>query len=108
MPADFAISITLVFLNPLEMNISLPQLKISSFLFISDQPSRMNIFLFVHIKSHCLRAVNRLLVVELQQPSADVSHPAAELSKKLPIQDLSVQEPDIEDAIREVYARRSG
>lgn len=71
----------------------------------------------------------RLLVVELQQPCADVSHPAAEiirqeglkiwyqfeksritaaeliaeLSKKLPIQDLSVQEPDIEDAIREVY-----
>jgi len=71
----------------------------------------------------------RLLVVELQQPSADISHPAAEiikqeglkiwyqfeksritaaeliaeLSKKLPIQDLSVQEPDIEDAIREVY-----
>lgn len=72
----------------------------------------------------------RLLVVELQQPSDDITHPSAEivkreglrvwyqfekhritaaeliadLSKKLPIQDLSVKEPDIEDAIREVYA----
>lgn len=71
----------------------------------------------------------RLLVIELQEPSYDLSHPAAEivkqdgltiwyqfektkitaselisdLSRKLTIQDLSVQEPDIEDAIREVY-----
>ena len=27
----------------------------------------------------------------------------SDLSQKLPIQDLSVKEPDIEDAIREVY-----
>ncbi|RCW51741.1 ABC transporter ATP-binding protein [Paenibacillus prosopidis] len=72
---------------------------------------------------------HRLLVVELQHPCDDLSHPAAEiikrdglkiwyqfekqrmtaaelisdLSQKLPIQDLSVKEPDIEDAIREVY-----
>ncbi|SEO01932.1 ATP-binding cassette domain-containing protein [Paenibacillus sp. OV219] len=72
----------------------------------------------------------RLLVVDLQRPCADVEHPfaqiikqdglrlwyqfekasitaaelIADLSQKLPIQDLSVQEPDIEDAIREVYA----
>lgn len=72
----------------------------------------------------------RLLVVDLQHPCADVEHKAAQiikqdglriwyqfeksritaaeliadLSQKLPIQDLSVQEPDIEDAIREVYA----
>jgi len=71
----------------------------------------------------------RLLVIELQHLSEDLSHPAAEivkqeglkiwyqfektiitaselisdLSRKLAIQDLSVQEPDIEDAIREVY-----
>jgi ABC-2 type transport system ATP-binding protein len=71
----------------------------------------------------------RLLVIELQHLSDDLSHPAAEivkqeglkiwyqfektkisaselisdLSRKLSIQDLSVQEPDIEDAIREVY-----
>ncbi|MBJ6363693.1 ATP-binding cassette domain-containing protein [Paenibacillus sp. GCM10012307] len=74
-------------------------------------------------------APHRLLVVELQQPFDDLEHPAAEiikqdglkvwyqfeksrisaaqliseLSQKLPIQDLSVKEPDIEDAIREVY-----
>ncbi|AZN41241.1 ABC transporter ATP-binding protein [Paenibacillus albus] len=72
----------------------------------------------------------RLLVVDLQRPCADVEHASAQiikqdglrlwyqfekaritaaeliadLSQKLPIQDLSVQEPDIEDAIREVYA----
>lgn len=72
---------------------------------------------------------HRLLVVELQHPCDDLSHPTAEiikrdglkiwyqfekqrmtaaelisdLSQKLPIQDLSVKEPDIEDAIREVY-----
>lgn len=72
---------------------------------------------------------HRLLVVELQHPCDDLYHPAAEiikrdglkiwyqfekqrmtaaelisdLSQKLPIQDLSVKEPDIEDAIREVY-----
>ncbi|REE89040.1 ABC-2 type transport system ATP-binding protein [Paenibacillus taihuensis] len=72
----------------------------------------------------------RLLVVDLQHPCADVGHKSAQiikqdglriwyqfekarvtaaeliadLSQKLPIQDLSVQEPDIEDAIREVYA----
>jgi ABC-2 type transport system ATP-binding protein len=72
----------------------------------------------------------RLLVVELQRPCDNVEHPSAQilkreglriwyqfekrcitaaeliadLSQKLPIQDLSVQEPDIEDAIREVYA----
>ncbi|MFD2614340.1 ABC transporter ATP-binding protein [Paenibacillus gansuensis] len=71
----------------------------------------------------------RQLVVELERPCADIAHPAAEvlkqeglkiwyqfekqritaaeliadLSRKLPIQDLSVKEPDIEDAIREVY-----
>jgi ABC-2 type transport system ATP-binding protein len=71
----------------------------------------------------------RLLVVELQEPSNDLLHPSAEiikqdglkiwyqfekttitaselisdLSRKLAIQDLSVQEPNIEDAIREVY-----
>jgi ABC-2 type transport system ATP-binding protein len=71
----------------------------------------------------------RLLVVELQEPSNDLFHPSAEiikqdglkiwyqfekttitaselisdLSRKLAIQDLSVQEPNIEDAIREVY-----
>jgi ABC-2 type transport system ATP-binding protein len=71
----------------------------------------------------------RLLVVELQEPSNDLFHPSAEiikqdglkiwyqfekttitaselisdLSRKLVIQDLSVQEPNIEDAIREVY-----
>jgi len=71
----------------------------------------------------------RLLVVELQSPCADLFHPVADivkqdglkiwyqfeksrisaseliadLSKKLPIQDLSVKEPNIEDAIREVY-----
>ncbi len=72
---------------------------------------------------------HRLLVVELQHPCDDLTHPSAEiikcdglkiwyqfekerisaaelisdLSQKLPIQDLSVKEPDIEDAIREVY-----
>ncbi|XEC93606.1 ATP-binding cassette domain-containing protein [Paenibacillus tarimensis] len=72
----------------------------------------------------------RQLVVELQRPCGDVEHPSADivkrdglriwyqfekrritaaeliadLSQKLPIQDLSVKEPDIEDAIREVYA----
>src|SRR5262249_54125815 len=72
---------------------------------------------------------HRLLVVELQHPSDDLDHPLAtvmkkeglkiwyqfekrlttaaelisDLSKKLPIQDLSVKEPEIEDAIREVY-----
>jgi ABC-2 type transport system ATP-binding protein len=71
----------------------------------------------------------RQLVVELQHPCEDLMHPSAEilkqegmkiwyqfdkkqitaaeliadLSRKLPIQDLSVKEPDIEDAIREVY-----
>jgi ABC-2 type transport system ATP-binding protein len=71
----------------------------------------------------------RQLVVELQHPCEDLIHPSAEilkqegmkiwyqfdkkqitaaeliadLSRKLPIQDLSVKEPDIEDAIREVY-----
>lgn len=74
-------------------------------------------------------APHRLLVVELQHPFSDLSHPLAEiikqdglkiwyqfekdrisaaqliseLSQKLPIQDLSVKEPNIEDAIREVY-----
>lgn len=72
---------------------------------------------------------HRLLVVELEHPCDDLAHPSAEiikcdglkiwyqfekerisaaelisdLSQKLPIQDLSVKEPDIEDAIREVY-----
>lgn len=72
---------------------------------------------------------HRLLVVELEHPCDDLTHPSAEiikcdglkiwyqfekerisaaelisdLSQKLPIQDLSVKEPDIEDAIREVY-----
>lgn len=72
---------------------------------------------------------HRLLVVELQRPCEEIVHADAEiikqeglkiwyqfekqritaaeliadLSKKLPIQDLSVKEPDIEDAIREVY-----
>ncbi|RKP47940.1 ATP-binding cassette domain-containing protein [Cohnella endophytica] len=72
---------------------------------------------------------HRLLVVELERPCDDLSHPAAtiikqeglkvwyqfekvrvtaaelisDLSQKLPIQDLSVKEPDIEDAIRAVY-----
>lgn len=72
---------------------------------------------------------HRLLVVELEHPCDDMMHPSAEiikcdglkiwyqfekerisaaelisdLSQKLPIQDLSVKEPDIEDAIREVY-----
>lgn len=72
---------------------------------------------------------HRLLVVDLQHPCDDLTHPSAEiikcdglkiwyqfekerisaaelisdLSQKLPIQDLSVKEPDIEDAIREVY-----
>lgn len=72
---------------------------------------------------------HRLLVVELQHACDDLSHPYAEiikreelkiwyqfekerisasqlisdLSQKLPIQDLSVKEPNIEDAIREVY-----
>jgi len=71
----------------------------------------------------------RMLVVELERPCEDVSHPLADiikqdglklwyqfekskisaaelisdLSAKLPIQDLSVKEPDIEDAIRQVY-----
>ncbi|MBW5445043.1 ATP-binding cassette domain-containing protein [Cohnella sp. CFH 77786] len=71
----------------------------------------------------------RMLVIDLQEPRDDLTHPAAEivkqeglkvwyqfeksrisaaeliadLSRKLPIQDLSVKEPDIEDAIREVY-----
>lgn len=71
----------------------------------------------------------RLLVLTLEEPAADMSHPLAEmikqdglqvtyrfnknaisasaliadLSRKLAVQDLSVQEPDIEDAIREVY-----
>lgn len=71
----------------------------------------------------------RLLVVEMQEPREDIAHPSAEiihqeglkvwyqfeknritaaeliadLSRKLPIQDLSVKEPNIEDAIREVY-----
>lgn len=71
----------------------------------------------------------RLLVLTLAEPAADMSHPLAEiikqdglqvtyrfnknaisasaliadLSQKLAVQDLSVQEPDIEDAIREVY-----
>ncbi|WP_141503972.1 ABC transporter ATP-binding protein [Paenibacillus luteus] len=74
-------------------------------------------------------APHRLLVVELQHPFSDLTHPLAEiikqdglkiwykfekdrisaaqliseLSQKLPIQDLSVKEPNIEDAIREVY-----
>jgi ABC-2 type transport system ATP-binding protein len=74
-------------------------------------------------------APKRLLVIELQHLNNDFSHPSAEvikqeglkiwyqfektkitaselisdLSRKLAIQDLSVQEPDIEDAIREVY-----
>ncbi|ANE48325.1 sugar ABC transporter ATP-binding protein [Paenibacillus swuensis] len=71
----------------------------------------------------------RQLIVELQHHVEDLTHPYAELikqdglkiwyqfnkksitaaelisdlSRKLPIQDLSVREPDIEDAIREVY-----
>jgi ABC-2 type transport system ATP-binding protein len=71
----------------------------------------------------------RHLVVDLQQPCKDISHPAAEiikqeglriwyrfeksritaaelisdLSSKLLILDLSVKEPDIEAAIREIY-----
>ncbi|MFK7692093.1 ATP-binding cassette domain-containing protein [Paenibacillus sp. HJGM_3] len=71
----------------------------------------------------------RQLVVDLQHPCEDLTHPSAEivkreglrlwyqfekkritaaeliadLSRKLPIQDLSVKEPDIEEAIREVY-----
>lgn len=71
----------------------------------------------------------RLLIVELNNPSSDLHHPNAEiikieglsvwykfnkdsitaaelikdLSQKIPIRDLSVKEPDIEDAIREVY-----
>ncbi|MGO4269891.1 ATP-binding cassette domain-containing protein [Paenibacillus sp. TAF58] len=75
----------------------------------------------------------RLLVIELEHLSDDLSHPTAEivkqeglkiwyqfektkitaselisdLSRKLTIQDLSVQEPDIEDAIREVYKTTS-
>ncbi|MFF2093051.1 ATP-binding cassette domain-containing protein [Paenibacillus sp. NPDC058174] len=75
----------------------------------------------------------RLLVVELKQPCEDLVHPSAtiikqdglkiwyqfekkrisaaelisDLSQKLPIQDLSVKEPDIEDAIREVYKTTS-
>ncbi|QYR21922.1 ATP-binding cassette domain-containing protein [Paenibacillus sp. sptzw28] len=74
----------------------------------------------------------RVLFIELQEPCSDLEHPCAEivkqeglkiwyqfeksrisaaeliadLSKKLPIQDLSVKEPDIEDAIREVYKSR--
>lgn len=71
----------------------------------------------------------RLLLVELQHPCDDITHPSADiikqdglkiwyqfekqritaaeliadLTRKLPVQDLSVKEPDIEDAIREVY-----
>ncbi|HZG78415.1 MAG TPA: ATP-binding cassette domain-containing protein [Paenibacillus sp.] len=71
----------------------------------------------------------RVLVVELQRPCEELAHPVAEvvrreglkvwyqfeksrlsaseliadLSMRLPIRDVSVQEPDIEDAIREVY-----
>jgi ABC-2 type transport system ATP-binding protein len=71
----------------------------------------------------------RQLFVELQQPSENLTHPKAEiikqdgqkiwyqfekqiitaseliseLSKQIPIQDVSVKEPDIEAAIREVY-----
>lgn len=72
---------------------------------------------------------HRMLVVELQKPCADLSTPnaivikqeglkiwyqfekeaisaselIAALSQKLPIQDISVKEPNVEDAIREVY-----
>ncbi len=79
-------------------------------------------------------APKRLLVVELQHLGDDLSHPSAtiikqeglkiwyqfekteitaselisDLSRKLSIQDLSVQEPDIEDAIREVYKTTAG
>lgn len=75
----------------------------------------------------------RHLVVELKEPHDDLAHPAAEiikqdglkvtyqfekqrmtaaeliadLSQRLPIQDLSVKEPDIEAAIREVYKTKS-
>jgi ABC-2 type transport system ATP-binding protein len=72
---------------------------------------------------------HRMLVVELQEPCDDLSTPnatiikqeglkiwyqfeketvsaselIAALSQKLPIQDISVKEPNVEDAIREVY-----
>ncbi|CAM3179329.1 ATP-binding cassette domain-containing protein [Paenibacillus lupini] len=76
---------------------------------------------------------HRMLVVELQKPCADLSTPnaivikqeglkiwyqfekeaisaselIAALSQKLPIQDISVKEPNVEDAIREVYKTTS-
>lgn len=74
----------------------------------------------------------RQLVIELQHPAEGIEHPQAEvmkreglkiwyqfekslisaseliasLSQQLPIQDLSVKEPNIEDAIREIYKTR--
>lgn len=75
----------------------------------------------------------RQLVIELQRPTEQIEHPRAEvvkqeglkiwyqfeksritaseliasLSQQLPIQDLSVLEPNIEDAIREIYKTSS-
>jgi ABC-2 type transport system ATP-binding protein len=78
-------------------------------------------------------APHRLLVLDLERPDADLSHPHAEivkqegsrvwyrfdkhdisahqlisqLSARLPVIDLCVKEPDIEDAIRQLYRMQS-
>lgn len=45
---------------------------------------------------------------QFDKAAITAAEPIADLSGKLPIQDLCVKEPDIEDAIREVYRSNAG